>query len=139
MSVFEQLSRREREVLEILLSAGEGTLGEIAERMKSPPTRPAMRSIVKILEDKGHLEQAGKRGREHVFRAKQQVRKEGRSAWRKVLGTFFGGSMSDGLAAYLSDPAVKLDATEWEEIEALVREARQKAETATRNQKTKPL
>jgi BlaI family penicillinase repressor len=128
MSIFEQLSRREREVMEILFSLGEGTLGEVAEGMTSPPTRQAMRSIVKILEEKGHLEQCGKRGREHIFQPRRVVEREGRSAWRKLLGTFFGGSMSDGLAAYLNDPSVEIDPEELQAIELLVREAREKAE-----------
>lgn len=138
MSVFEQLSRREREVLEIVFAMGEGTLGEIAEQMKSPPTRPAMRSIIKILEEKGHIEQTGKRGREHVFRPRRVVKKEGRSAWRKLLATFFGGSISDGFAAYLNDPNVQLDPAELDEIEALVRDAKQKAKQSNSTRKANP-
>jgi BlaI family transcriptional regulator, penicillinase repressor len=127
MSVFEQLSRREREVMEVLFSLGKATLGELAEQMQAPPTRPAMRSIVKILEDKGHLEQSGKSGREHVFRPRRRVAKEGRNALSKILTTFFGGSMKDGLAAYLNDPAQDLDPQELEKIEAMIREAKTKA------------
>jgi len=126
MSVFEQFSRREREVMEILFSLGKATLGEVAEQMQSPPTRPAMRSIVKILEDKGHLEQSGKQGREHVFRPRRRVAKEGRSALSKILTTFFGGSMKDGLAAYLNDPTQDLDPEELQNIETMIREAKKK-------------
>lgn len=127
MSLFEQLSRREREVMEILLSLGQATLGELSAQMKSPPTRPAMRSIVKILEVKGHVEQSGKEGREHVYRPRRRVAKEGRNALAKILTTFFGGSMKDGLAAYLNDPSQKLDAEELEGIETMIREAKKKS------------
>jgi BlaI family transcriptional regulator, penicillinase repressor len=119
--------------MEILFSLGKATLGEVAEQMPAPPTRPAMRSIVKILEDKGHLEQSGKQGREHVFRPRRRVAKEGRSALSKILTTFFGGSMKDGLAAYLNDPSQNLDSDELEGIEAMIREA--KAKVSTRKEK----
>ena len=130
MSVFELLSRREREVMEVLFSMSQGTLGEIADRMQSPPTRPAMRSIIKGLEKKGHLEQAGKQGREYIFRPKEHAQQEGQSAFSKLLSTFFGGSIKKGLAAYLSDPSLELSVEELEKIEEMVREAKQKANTS---------
>lgn len=126
MSIFEELSRREREVMEILYALGKATLGEVAGRMGSPPTRPALRSIVTILEEKGHVVRSGTRGREHVFRPRRQPQREGRAAWRKVLATFFGGSMEAGLAAYLNDPSVELSPAELETIEKLVRDARRR-------------
>lgn len=113
--------------MEIVFSLGEATLGEVAGQMQAPPTRPAMRSIVKILEEKGHLEQSGKRGREHLFRPRRVVEKEGRNALSKILTTFFGGSMKDGLAAYLNDPSQELDPDELREIEAMIREAKKNA------------
>lgn len=122
--------------MEILFSQGEATLGEVAKQMESPPTRPAMRSIVKILENKGHVEQSGKRGREHVFRPRRVVEREGRSAMGKLLATFFGGSMKEGLAAYLSDPKLKLDPEELKTIEAMVREAREKANSKKKGKKS---
>lgn len=133
MSVFERLSRREREVMEILISLDEGTLTQVAAKMKSPPTRPALRSIVKILEDKGHLDQAGKRGREHVFRPKRRVAREGGSALSKILATFFGGSIKDGLTAYLNDPNREHDPEELDQIEAMIREAKKRASSRKEN------
>ncbi|MEZ5329609.1 MAG: BlaI/MecI/CopY family transcriptional regulator [Verrucomicrobiales bacterium] len=125
MSILSDLSRREREVLEILFEKGESTLGDVAELMKNPPTRPALRSIVTILEEKGHLTRAGKRGREHIYRPRPKPVKEGRAAWKNVLKTFFGGSIQDGLAAYLNDPTVQVSEDELRTIENLVREARE--------------
>ena len=130
MPVFEQLSRREREVMELIFALGQATLGELAERMDSPPTRPAMRSIIKGLENKGLLKQAGKRGREFVFEPVPKAQHEGQSALAKLLSTFFGGSMKEGIAAYLSDPSLELNAEELETIEELVREAKRRANTS---------
>jgi len=127
MSTLIQLSRREREVLEILFSLGEATLGEVAERMADAPTRPALRSIVTILMDKGHVGTAGKRGREYVYRPLRQPMGEGTAAWRRVVTTFFGGSVKAGLAAYLADPEAAVSSEELREIESLIRAARRRA------------
>jgi BlaI family transcriptional regulator, penicillinase repressor len=120
------LSRREREVMEILFEQGEGTLSDVANRMADPPTRPAMRSILIILIEKGHVMVGGKRGREYVYRPLRQPAREGAAAWRRVLETFFGGSVKRGLAAYLADPAATVSAEELKEIESLIRAARRR-------------
>lgn len=126
MSSLSQLSRREREVMEILFALGEGTLSAVAGRMADAPTRPAMRSIVIGLMDKGHVATAGKRGREYVYRPLRQPAREGAAAWRRVLATFFGGSVKDGLQAYLADPATAVSADELKQIETLIRAARRR-------------
>ena len=133
MSSLSLLSRREREVMEILYALGEATLSDVASRMTDPPTRPAMRSILTILLQKGHLTQGGKRGREFLFRPKREPAREGRAAWRRVLTTFFGGSIRDGLAAYLADPSVKVAPEELKEIESLIREARRRSAKSSKS------
>ena len=115
-------------MMEILFAVGEATLGEIAKRMNQPPTRPALRSIAVILEKKGHVVRSGKRGRELLFRPKRLSEREGRSAWRGLLDTFFGGSIGKGLAAYLADPGSKVSAEELREIERIVAAARSREE-----------
>jgi len=126
MSILEELSRREREVMGILFASGEATVAEIGGGMREAPTRPALRSILTILVEKGHVEVSGKRGREMVYRAKGQAQAEGRSAWRRLLGTFFGGSLCDGLAAHLADPAVTVTTDELKALEKLIRDARRR-------------
>ncbi len=113
--------------MEILFGLGEGTLSEVGARMDEAPTRPALRSIVTILMDKGHVVTGGKRGREYVYRPMRLPAKEGAAAWRRVVSTFFGGSVKDGLAAYLADPAVTVSPEELKEIESLIRAARRRA------------
>jgi len=127
MSTLMHLSRREREVMEILFALGEGTLTEVAERISNPPTRPALRSIVTILMEKGHVGAVGKRSREYVYRPIPQPVGEGMAAWRRVVETFFGGSVKDGLAAYLADPGAAVAPEELKEIESMIRAARRRA------------
>jgi BlaI family penicillinase repressor len=126
MSKLETLSRRERELMQILFRLERATIAELSEQMEAAPTRPAMRSIIKGLEHKGLLRQCEKRGREYLFEPIPQATEEGPSALRKILKTFFGGSMSSGIAAYLNDPERELDRAELEQIEALIKEAKER-------------
>ncbi|HUF61442.1 MAG TPA: BlaI/MecI/CopY family transcriptional regulator [Verrucomicrobiales bacterium] len=128
MTWISRLSRREREVLDIVFALEVATLTEIAAQMESPPTRAALRSTVTILERKGHLvHDPERRGREYVYRPARAREREGRSAWRHVVGTFFGGSVHQALAAWLSDPKDRVSPEELRELEELIRQARRTA------------
>ncbi len=129
VSLFQNLSRREREVMAIVFSLEEATLTQIAERMQNPPTRAALRSVLTILERKGHLlHDPERRGREFVFRPVPPREPEGRLAWRQVVRTFFGGSVRDALAAWLADPEEEFTKAELRELENLIRAARQRSD-----------
>lgn len=129
MSELSQLSRREREIMEIVYETGSATLTEILGRVQDPPTRPALRSILGILESKGHLKH-GKRGREFVYRPTAARKRVGRSALKRVLDTFFSGSLGEAVASHMSDPAGDLSDEELDELMALV-EARRRTKTNT--------
>ncbi len=91
------LSRREREIMEIVYAKGGATAADIHENLADPPGRGAVRKLVQILEAKGHLKHI-KQGREHVYqpvRAKQSAAKK---ALQSLLDTFFGGNLSDAVA-----------------------------------------
>lgn len=93
------LTRREREVMDIVHALGEATASQVRDGMADPPTNAAVRSVLRILVDKGHLtyEQDGPR---YVYSpmAPQRAR---RSAMGHVLSTFFGGSVENAMAALL--------------------------------------
>jgi BlaI family penicillinase repressor len=118
------LSRREREILEIVFSLGETTLTEILEHVDNPPTRPALRSIIGILEAKGKLIQGKKRGREFTFRPVESRKRVGKSALTMVLDTFFSGSLGDAVATHLNDPRAKFSDEELAELAALIESKR---------------
>lgn len=109
--------------MEIVFAAGAATLGEILERLTDAPTRPALRSLLTILEAKGHLKHR-KQGREFVYEATVSREKAGRSSFRRVLSTFFGGSVTQALAAHLADPQSRLTKTEIAELKALIESAK---------------
>lgn len=120
-----KLSRREHEIMEIVFALGKSTLTDIQNRMENPPTRAALRSILTILETKGHLAH-GKEGREFTYHATLAREGVGRSALRRVLDVFFDGSLKDAVSAHFSNPAEKITGREIAELEALLDAARSK-------------
>ncbi|MEQ1748855.1 MAG: BlaI/MecI/CopY family transcriptional regulator [Prosthecobacter sp.] len=117
------LSRREREVMDLVFAQGEATLSQISEGMESPPTRPALRSILTILEGKGHLKHR-QEGREFIYLPVHSREAVGQSTLSRVIGTFFDGSVSQALAAYLSHSKTKLSQDEVTELRRFLDQAK---------------
>ena len=103
MSDPRQLSKRERQIMDVIYARGEATVSQVMEGIPDPPMRGALRTLLRILERKGHLSHRSQ-GREFVYRPTQPRGKAGRSALARVLEVFFGGSLEDAVAAHLSDP-----------------------------------
>jgi BlaI family penicillinase repressor len=123
MKKIAHLSRREREVMDLVFAQGEATLSQILEGMDSPPTRPALRSILTILEGKGQLKHR-QEGREFIYQPVHSRAEVGQSTLSRVIGTFFGGSLTQALAAYLSHPGTKLSETEVAELRGFLDSAK---------------
>jgi BlaI family penicillinase repressor len=123
MAVPVKLSRRESEIMEIVFALEKATLTEIQARMVNAPTRAALRSLLTILETKGHLKHE-KAGREFCYAAVQQKRGAGRSALRRVLDVFFKGSLGEAMAAHLSNPDERISVQEIAELESLLEAAK---------------
>lgn len=124
-----QLSRREREIMDIVFAHGEATLSQILDAMDAPPTRPALRSILTILEGKGHLKHR-QEGREFIYQPVHSRVKVGQSTLNRVISTFFGGSLSQAIAAYLSDPKTNLNDEEIAELKSFINQARRKPKSS---------
>jgi predicted transcriptional regulator len=119
------LSKRERQIMEALYRRGEATAVEVLGDLADPPSRTAVRTLLRILEDKGHLTHR-KSGREFVYRPTRARQQVARSAFRRLLATFFGGSIEQAVAAYMADPSAELSQPELERLRALVEQARAK-------------
>ena len=91
--------------------------------MSHPPTRTAVRTLLRILEEKGHLKHR-KEGREFMYRPTRRRSTAGRSALRRVLDTFFEGSIEGAVSAHLSDPKSRLTAEELGRLAVLIQKAR---------------
>src|SRR5689334_6670119 len=120
-----ELSRRERQIMDAVFAlGGEATVNQVVEAIPSPPTPMAVRRMMHILEEKGHL-QRREGGREVIYVPRQSKDKAGRLAFERVLETFFGGSLEEALAAHLHSRKDRVSADERERLIALIKQARQ--------------
>jgi predicted transcriptional regulator len=117
-----KLSRRERQIMDVVYARGEATATDVLAGLSDPPTRSAVRALLRILEAKGHLEHR-KAGREFVYRPTRPRAQAGRSALRRVLSTFFEGSLEKALAAHLSSPSARLTPEEVRRLSHLIEQA----------------
>ena len=79
-----QLSRRERQIMEAVFSLGEASVNQVCHAIPDPPSRTAVRTMVRILEEKGHLAHR-KEGREFIYSPTHARDSVGRSAMSRVL------------------------------------------------------
>jgi predicted transcriptional regulator len=100
MSNPDTLSRRERQIMDAVYALGTATVNQVVENIPDAPTPMAVRRMMHILEEKGHLKRR-EQGREVVYAPKEAKAKAGRTAFEKVLETFFGGSLEEALSAHL--------------------------------------
>jgi predicted transcriptional regulator len=107
MADFTRLSRRERQIMDVVFARGKATVQEICAALPDPPTPMAVRRMLAILQDKGHLKRE-KRGREFVYLPRQSKQAAGLRALRQVLATFFDGSVGAALASHLEKPGTEL-------------------------------
>ena len=107
MSDFSQHSRRERQIMSIIFSRQGATVQQICAELPDPPTPMAVRRMLTILQDKGHLKRR-KQGRQFVYLPKASKQKTGLNAFRQVLETYFDGSLGTAVATHLEKPGAKL-------------------------------
>ena len=119
------LSRRERQIMEVVYARGEASVNEALSDLPDPPSRTAVRTMMRILEEKGHLKHK-KKGREFIYRPVRPRARAARSALRRVLQTFFDGSLGQAVAVHLADPKSSLSEEELKCLADLIREAKKK-------------
>jgi predicted transcriptional regulator len=119
-----ELSRRERQIMDAVFALGEATVKQVVETIPSPPTAMAVRRMMHILEEKGHLRRR-ESGREVIYAPRQTKSKAGRRAFEQVLATFFGGSLEEALAAHLHSRKDEVSADERERLISLIEKAQQ--------------
>ena len=117
-----ELSRRERQIMDAVFALGEATVNKVVETIPSPPTAMAVRRMMHILEEKGHLRRR-ESGREVIYAPRQTKTAAGRRAFARVLETFFGGSLEEALAAHLHSRKDHVSADERERLIALIEQA----------------
>jgi BlaI family penicillinase repressor len=117
------LSRREREIADILHRLGQATATEVHEAMTDAPTYSAARSILRILEEKGHVKHI-EDGKRYVYVPVETRQVAAKSALDQVVQTFFGGSLEGVVRTFLSGDEVKVSTEELDRLSALIESAR---------------
>jgi len=117
------LSRRERQIMEIVYRQGSVTAAQVAAALPDEPKDSTVRTFLRILEEKGYLRHA-KDGRRFVYHPTQPRRHAARAALDAVLHTFFGGSVSEAVATLLSPNDAAISEAEIERLARLIENAR---------------
>jgi len=117
------LSRRERQVLDVLYRAGRATCGEVQKAMTDPPSYSAVRTFLRILEHK-KLVRHEQDGARYVYIPTVEKERASRSALRHVLNTFFGGSVTQAISALLDEDSKHLSEKDWQRLSVMIEQAR---------------
>jgi predicted transcriptional regulator len=118
-----QLSRRERQIMDVLHAKGSGTAAEVLAALPDPPSYSAVRALLRILEDKGHIRHRVE-GARYVYVPRVSRKTASRSALKRVVSTFFQGSVSQAVAALLEDADAELSGPELAKLQQIVKQAR---------------
>ena len=114
-----QLSRRERQIMDVLYQLGEATAAEVQERLPEPPSYSAVRAMLRILEEKGHIGHY-EDGPRYVFTPTMARETASRNAVTHLLKTFFNGSVEQAMAALLDGADRKMSSDEIERLAKLI-------------------
>jgi BlaI family transcriptional regulator, penicillinase repressor len=124
MAAPHRLSRRERQIMEIIYRLGEGTAAQILEQIEDPPSYSAIRALLRILVDKQHL-QHRMDGQRYIYAPVVSRNKARSAALAGLVDNFFEGSAARAAAALLgSSHGKKLTKAELDEISTLIENAR---------------
>jgi predicted transcriptional regulator len=118
------LSRRERQIMDVVYRLGRVTAAEVQEALPDPPSYSTVRALLRVLEEKGHLrhEQDGPR---YVFLPTVTRDKARRSALRQLVQTFFDGSTAQAVAALLGASDSQLTDADLDRLSQLITQARE--------------
>lgn len=119
-----RLSRRERQILDILFREGRASAAEVQAALPDPPSYSTVRALLRILEEKGHVSHV-QEGQHYVFLPTQAQQSAARSALQQVVQTFFSGSVEKAVTTLLSDTDKPLSDEELFRLTALIERAKQ--------------
>ncbi len=119
------LSRRERQIMEIIYAVGSASAAEVQGRLADAPGYSAVRSALRLLEKKEFLVHR-REGLKYIFEPKVSGTQARKSALRQVISTFFRNSALETVQTLLSDKDLRLSDREIREIETLLQEAKKR-------------
>ena len=123
MNLEQHLSRRERQIMDVLHARSHATAAEVRAALPAPPGYSAVRALLSILEEKGHVRHR-REGARYVYVPRTSPEIARRSALKRVVSTFFQGSVSQAMAALLDTADTELSNTELTRLQQLIKKAR---------------
>jgi predicted transcriptional regulator len=123
MKKLHSMSRREREMMDIIFRAGKATATEVMDAMGDPPSYSAVRATLRVLEQKGMLRHEDD-GTRYVYRPTVNRDKARQNALDHLMATFFEGSVANVVTALLEKSSSELSKDELDQIESLISGAR---------------
>jgi predicted transcriptional regulator len=123
VSALAGLSRRERQIMDILYQHGKASVSEVRELMKDAPGYSAVRAMMGVLEEKGHARHQAE-GLKYVYMPTVAREKAKRSAVKHLLDTFFAGEPDQIVAALLDVSAARLTREELDRMSEMIEEAK---------------
>jgi BlaI family transcriptional regulator, penicillinase repressor len=119
----QQLSRRERQIMDILYRRGKSSAAEVREAMPDAPSYSAVRAMLRILEEKGHVKHQAE-GLKYVYSPALAREKAIRSALRHLMTTFFDDSPEQIVAALLDVSSTRLTREELDRMAQMIEQAK---------------
>ncbi len=123
MSAEHHLSRRERQIMDALHRQGRATAAEVQAGLPEAPSYSAVRALLRILEEKGHVKHR-REGARYVYLPRGSRETARRSALRRVVSTFFQGSVAQAMAALLETGDTRLSDSELHRLHQMITQAR---------------
>jgi predicted transcriptional regulator len=123
MSTDTYLSRRERQIMDALHQRGHATAAEVQAALPDAPGYSAIRALLRILEDKGHVKHR-REGARYVYLPRASRETARRSALKRVVATFFQGSVAQAMAALLETADTRLSDSELRALRQAIDQAR---------------
>lgn len=117
------LSRREQQIMDIIYGRASATVNDVLKNLSNPPSYSAVRALLRILEEKGHLRHE-QEGQKYIYFPTVERERVKHSALRRVLQTFFDGSAEEAVAALLDISQERLSDDELRRMETLIKQAR---------------
>ncbi len=119
------LSRRERQIMDVVYRLGRVSAADVTAELPDPPSYSAVRALLRILEDKGHLRHTEEAGTgKYVYSPVRARDHAGKSALQRVVQTFFDNSAEKAVAALLDLADRDLSEPELERLAKLIEQAR---------------
>lgn len=122
MKILKNLSRRERQIMDIVYERNEATVAQVLELIPDPPSYSTVRALLRVLEGKGHLKHT-QQGPRYIYSPTIPREEARQNALKHILKTFFDNSTEEVVAALLNISEEDLSEEEYKRLTKLIKKA----------------